>query len=119
MKYYYKNNNIELSNYFLELIKPLADPFHKPKNINESEFETMVRTAAYFLSKEYYNYETLCWLLAERQLKREKKDIDEKSIRKRAKEIFNYRCSPKELCWLIAEIDILNSKKYLEIELKA
>ncbi|MFW9823457.1 MAG: hypothetical protein ACFFE4_11005 [Candidatus Thorarchaeota archaeon] len=80
----------------------------EPEEINEDH----VNVAAYYLSLEKKSYDTLCWILAEKILK--KKDIEptEDEIRQKAEEISNLGKSYDELCYLNAEIDILRTLKF-------
>ncbi|MFW9771489.1 MAG: hypothetical protein ACFFFB_05180 [Candidatus Heimdallarchaeota archaeon] len=72
-----------------------------------------INIAAYFLSHENHPYDTLCWMLAERELyiqynfKKPKEDF----IRKKAAKIFFAKPDYDVLCWLIAEKDIFLKNK--------
>ncbi|MFX0000375.1 MAG: hypothetical protein ACFE9Q_09165 [Candidatus Hodarchaeota archaeon] len=80
----------------------------------EPDFKTQIREAAYYLSKDQYTYDQLCWILAE---KIQKINLDMPSIediRSKAEEVFNSSCTYDELCWLNAEMDILTKRSFLE-----
>ena len=84
------------------------------EQLEEEEFETYIREAAYYLSLKGYTYDELCWLLSEKILK---VNLDLPSIedtRRKAEEIFNSECTYDELCWLNAEMDHLLEKSFLE-----
>jgi len=83
----------------------------------EIDFEEEVRVAAYFLSREGYNYNELCWMLSERILKQTSKMPSIEDIRIKAEEIFNSSSTYDELCWLIGELDILKKMNFFEDEL--
>lgn len=70
-----------------------------------------INIEAYFLSQEDLPYDTLCWMLAERQLYQKIKGNPPKElIKNRAAEIF-FSSTPYDiLCWLIAELNILIKK---------
>jgi len=80
--------------------------------------EEDIRLAAYFLSREGFNYDELCWLLAEKIIMAQqgRKDVSDNDIKLKSEEIFKTSCTYDELCWLNAEMDILILKKYIEIE---
>ena len=69
--------------------------------------EDHVKVGAYFLSQEGYDYNELCWILAEKIMKESLKMPSIEDIRLKAEQVFNSSCSYDELCWLSAEIDIL------------
>lgn len=69
--------------------------------------EDQVKIGAYFLSREGYDYNELCWILAERIMKESLKMPSIEDIRLKAEQVFNSSCTYDELCWLNAEIDIL------------
>ncbi|MFX1504123.1 MAG: hypothetical protein ACFFDH_24395, partial [Promethearchaeota archaeon] len=80
----------------------------------ELELKTQIREAAYYLSLDKYNYDELCWLLAE---KIQKISLDMPSIediKRKAEQVFNSSCTYDELCWLNAEMDILTKKEFLK-----
>jgi len=68
-----------------------------------------INITAYFLSQRNHPYDTLCWMLAERQLRvqRDPKYNHETRIREKAAEIFYSGPSYDVLCYLISEIDII------------
>jgi len=86
----------------MELIESGLDP----------DFEAEVALAAYNLSQENRDYEDLCKILAEIQLKfiKGKKNLKVAEINKKSKEIFNSSSTYEELCWLIAELNSLRKK---------
>ena len=70
-----------------------------------------INIEAYFLSQDEFPYDTLCWMLAERQLFQEnKRKAPKELIRNRAAEIFFSSTPYDVLCWLIAELNILINK---------
>lgn len=77
-----------------------------------------INLAAYFISREGYTYDELCWLLAEKVIQSQKgrKDVPADDIRRKAEEVFKSSCTYDELCWLNAEMIVLIEKKYIEIE---
>ena len=81
------------------------------------DFEEQVRVAAYYLSKEGYDYNELCWMLAEQISKQLSKMPSIEDIRVKAEEIFNSSSTYDELCWLIGELSILKKFNYFEDEL--
>lgn len=72
-----------------------------------------INVGAYHLSQKNHPYDTLCWMLAERQLyiQNSFRQAKVEYIRKRAAEIFFNSPSYDVLCWLIAELDILLRNK--------
>ena len=79
----------------------------KAEEINEDH----ISIAAYYLSLEKKSYETLCWILAEKLLKKTYITPTNNEIRKKAEEISGLGKSYDELCYLNAELDILTSKE--------
>ncbi|MFX1238947.1 MAG: hypothetical protein ACFE8P_14665, partial [Promethearchaeota archaeon] len=79
-------------------------------------FENQIKVAAYYLSREGYDYNELAWLLSERIAKHTLRLASIEDIRKKAEEIFNSSSTYDELCWLIAEIDIMEKLGYLKKE---
>ncbi|TFG21981.1 MAG: hypothetical protein EU529_11860 [Promethearchaeota archaeon] len=70
-----------------------------------------INIEAYFLSQEDLPYDTLCWMLAERQLYQKiKKKPPKELIKNKAVEIFFSSAPYDVLCWLIAELNILINK---------
>ena len=88
------------------------------EEIEEIDFETQIKEAAYFLSLDRYTYDELCWMLAEKIQKINIKMPSIEDIRKKAEEVFNSSSTYDELCWLNAEMDILVLKKYIEKDKK-
>ncbi|TFG01035.1 MAG: hypothetical protein EU540_04475 [Promethearchaeota archaeon] len=106
-----------------EEIQQKVDEFEKlAENIEEREleddFHEQVQVAAYFISQAGLSYNDLCWLLAEKILKKTKKMGTPLSIRdtsKKAEDIFTIDLSYAELCWLNGEMDII-IKKFFDKE---
>ena len=88
---------------------PLA-PITSVKQLEETN-EDHVSIAAYYLSLEKKSYETLCWILAEKLLKKTYITPADDEIRKKAEEISDLGKFYDELCYLNAELDILTSKE--------
>ena len=78
-----------------------------------NNLKNQINTAAYFLSHRNHPYDTLCWMLAERELFIQFNFIrpQKEKIRKRAARIFFSKPPYDVLCWLIAEKDILFKSK--------
>ncbi|MFX0057139.1 MAG: hypothetical protein ACFE85_06315 [Candidatus Hodarchaeota archaeon] len=96
-----------------------TEKVHKEtEEIEEIDFETQIREAAYFLSLDRYTYDELCWMLAEKIQKINMKMPSIEDIRKKAEEVFNSSSTYDELCWLNAEMDVLILRKYIEKEKK-
>jgi hypothetical protein len=75
---------------------------------NNESIRERINIAAYYLAKMNQPYDTLCWMLAERQLYLQQNfQTPEKNlIKKKAAEIF-FSTPPYDiLCYLIAEFDI-------------
>jgi len=68
-----------------------------------------INVASFFLAKEDYPYDTLCWMLAEKRLmyKNPHEDFSEELVRGNAAANFFSCCEYDMMCWLIAELDIL------------
>ena len=86
----------------------------EPEEIEEPDFKTQIREAAYYLSLDEYTYDELCWMLGEKIQKINLEMPSIEDIRKKAEEVFNSSCTYDELCWLNAEMDILTRKSFLE-----
>jgi len=68
-----------------------------------------INIAAYYLTQKKHPYDTLCWMLAERQLyfQQNFQPPEKNLIKKKAAEIF-FSTPPYDiLCWLISEFDII------------
>jgi len=78
---------------------------------SEETSEDHVSVAAYYLSLENRSYNNLCWILAEKILKKTNPTPADDEIRKKAEEISDLGKNNDELCYLNAELDILTSKK--------
>ena len=84
------------------------------EEVEEPDFKTQIREAAYFLSLEKYSYNDLCWLLSEKIQKMNLEMPSIEDIKKKAEEVFNSSCTYDELCWLNAEMDNLIKKSLLQ-----
>lgn len=84
------------------------------EEVEETDFKTQIREAAYFLSLSKYSYDDLCWMLAEKIQKMSLEMPSIEDFKKKAEEVFHSSCSYDELCWLNAELDHLIRKSYLE-----
>ncbi|MFX0187297.1 MAG: hypothetical protein ACFE8A_06125 [Candidatus Hodarchaeota archaeon] len=87
----------------------------------DDDLREQINVAAYYLSQKYLPIDTLCNMLARRQLYIENnyRNAPEILVTKRTAEIF---CSEPEpnydvLCWLIAELDIRIGNKIFEEDL--
>ena len=69
--------------------------------------EDHVKVGAYYLSQEGYDYNELCWILAEKIMKESLKMPSIEDIRLKAEQVFASSCTYDELCWLNAEFDVL------------
>jgi len=78
-----------------------------------NNLKNQINIAAYFLSQKNHPYDSLCWMLAERELFIQFNFIrpQKEKIRKRAARIFFSKPPYDVLCWLIAEKDILFKSK--------
>jgi len=84
----------------------------------EDDFHQQVQVAAYFISQRGLSYNDLCWILAEKILKKTNKLGTPLSIRntsEKADAIFHINLSYAELCWLNGEMDII-IKKFFDRE---
>ncbi|MFX0083391.1 MAG: hypothetical protein ACFE94_16720 [Candidatus Hodarchaeota archaeon] len=73
-----------------------------------NNISNQINIAAYYLSQRNYTYDTLCWMLAERQLvaQQDPRYAHKERIREKAAEIY-FSSTPYDiLIWLIAELDI-------------
>lgn len=84
------------------------------EDLEEDDFHTHIREAAYFLSLGKYSYNDLCWMLAEKIQKMSLEMPSIEDIKRKAEEVFRSSCSYDELCWLNAEMDHLIKKSFLE-----
>ncbi|MFX1488903.1 MAG: hypothetical protein ACFFBI_07140 [Promethearchaeota archaeon] len=75
----------------------------------DDNLRSQISVAAYYLAHRNYSYDTLCWMLAERQLiaQNDPNYADEQRIKEKAAEIFFSNQPYDILCWLISELDIL------------
>jgi len=87
----------------------MSVPVTSIKKLEETN-EDHVSKAAYYLSLEKNSYETLCWILAEKLLKKSYTTPAEDEIRVKSEEISDLGKSYDELCYLNAELDILAGK---------
>lgn len=68
-----------------------------------------IAIAAYYISQQHHPYDTLCWMLAERELyiqynfQRPKRE----EVKQKAAAIYFSNPTYDVLCWLISEKDIL------------
>lgn len=88
----------------------LSTPIESIKKSEETN-EDNVNVAAYYLSLEKKSYDSLCWILAEKILKKTYPTPAEDEIRKKSEEIADLGKTYDELCYLNAELDLLMSKK--------
>ncbi|MFX1390041.1 MAG: hypothetical protein ACFE9Z_08270 [Promethearchaeota archaeon] len=95
-------------------VEPIAEPETFEEETERLDLNTYIREAAYYLSLKGYNYDELCWLLAERILKINMEMPSIEDIKRKAEQVFKSSCTYDELCWLNAEMDILIQKKFLE-----
>ncbi len=81
------------------------------------DIKDQINVAAYFLAQKNHPVDTLCWLLAERQLfvKNDKRKASEDDIRNKAVEIYHSDCPYDILVWLISELDILIAHKRFDL----
>jgi len=93
---------------------PIEEITPKEEVIEEVDFKTQIREAAYYLSQKGYTYDELCWILSERIQKMSLEMPSIEDIKRKAEEVFHSSCSYDELCWLNAEMDHLIKKSYLE-----
>ena len=78
--------------------------------IGETEIETQIREAAYYIALKRPSFDELCWSLAEKiQAKYNSKPSIEE-VREIAEKIYYSSKTYDELCWLNAEID-MSAKK--------
>ena len=84
------------------------------EEVEEADFKSQIREAAYYLSQKGYTYDELCWILSEKIQKMSLEIPSIEDIKRKAEEVFSSSCSYDELCWLNAEMDHLIKKSYLE-----
>ena len=84
------------------------------EEVEESDLNTKVREAAYYLSLKKYTYDELCWLLSEQIQKISMKLPSIEDIKSKAEEVFQSGCTYDELCWLNSEMEFLIKKSFLE-----
>jgi len=84
------------------------------EEVEEADFKTQIRKAAYYLSQKGYTYDELCWILSEKIQKMSLEMPSIEDIKRKAEEVFRSSCSYDELAWLNAEMDHLIKKSYLE-----
>ena len=82
--------------------------------VEEVDFKTQIREAAYYLSQKGYTYDELCWILSERIQKMSLEMPSIEDIKRKAEQVFRSLCTYDELAWLISELDILTKRSYLE-----
>lgn len=87
----------------------------------DDDLSEQINVAAYYLSQKYFPIDTLCNMLARRQLYIENnyRNAPEILVTKRTAEIFFSEPEPNYdvLCWLIAELDIKIGNKIFEEDL--
>lgn len=68
-----------------------------------------INVAAYFLKKENFPFDGLCWILAERRLmyRNPESDFTEEQVKHDAAANFFSCCDYDVMVWLISELDIL------------
>ena len=78
-------------------------------NDMNDNIRNQIGIAAYYLSQKNYTYDTLCWMLAERQLIAQKDPMyaNRQRIRETAAKIFFDSPHYDVLIWLIAELNIM------------
>jgi hypothetical protein len=71
-----------------------------------------ISVAAYYLTDKGITFDSLCWMLAERQLflQNNFQKVDQNSIKQRATKIYQSSPPYDVICWLISEIDFLLKK---------
>ncbi|MBY8991888.1 MAG: hypothetical protein KGD58_14185 [Candidatus Lokiarchaeota archaeon] len=74
-----------------------------------NNFVDQIGVAAYYLSQKDHPYDTLCWMLAERQLITHQDPLysDQERIREKAAQIYYDSLHYDVLIWLIAEFDVM------------
>jgi len=77
------------------------------------DLKTKISIVAYYISQEKYDYNELCWMLAERIMRQQPRASIEE-IRLKSEQIFQSSSTYDEICWLIAEMDVLGKEKYLK-----
>jgi len=77
-------------------------------NENIDLLKQHISIAAYYLAQRNHPYDTLCWMLAERQLYIQNQFTKPltNDIKKKAAEIYYSSPDYDILCWLIAEKDV-------------
>jgi hypothetical protein len=78
-------------------------------NDMDNNLRHQIGVAAYYLSQRNYTYDTLCWMLAERQLiaQRDPMFAQKDRIREKAAKIYFDSLQYDMLIWLIAELDVM------------
>ena len=75
-------------------------------SIGETEIESQIREAAYYIALKRPSYDELCWSLAEKIQKKYNSEPSTKETKEIAQKIYYSSKTYDELCWLNAEIDI-------------
>ena len=88
--------------------KPLV--IEQTFSIGETEIESQIREAAYYIALKRPSFDELCWSLAEKIQRRYGPIPSEKETKEIAEKIYNSSKTYDELCWLNAEIDISEKK---------
>jgi len=78
-------------------------------NALDNNIRNQIEVAAYYLSQKNHPYDTLCWMLAERQLIAQQDPMysDQNRIREKAAQIYFDALHYDLIVWLIAEFDIM------------
>jgi hypothetical protein len=83
--------------------------------------EEEISVAAYYVWEQQMDYETLCWLLAERELyiQNQFRKAPQQNIKKRAEQIYNVSPPYDMLCWLIGKYNLFIQKKQQTNDLRS
>jgi len=75
-----------------------------------------ISVAAYFLAEKEIAFDSLCWMLAERQLYLQNnfQNVEQNFIKQRAAKIYQTSPPYDVICWLISEIDLLLKSNYFK-----
>ena len=78
--------------------------------IGETEIQTQIREAAYYIALKRPSYDELCWSLAEKIQSKFNSKPSKEGIKEIAENIYYSSKTYDQLCWLNAEIDMLTKK---------
>ena len=78
--------------------------------IGETEIQTQIREAAYYIALKRPSYDELCWSLAEKIQTKYNSKPSEEDIKEIAENIYYSSKTFDQLCWLNAEIE-MSAKK--------